>query len=191
MVLPAVLLVSTVLFAQGTTSQATATCNFDVNHQVVVEYQRFSVNSKTPAFGPEIPYDKVWAPGGKPMTLFTNVPVTIGGHEIPVGAYTLFVIPSPKQWKLVVSKNTDTSGRYDEQDDRVRIPMDYGQLDQPESQFMGYFPAEVKRFVGAARCRHSDTDFSLSLPTFRIEGSAISTIALCEGDCLDCTLYPA
>ena len=139
MVLPAVLLVSIALYAQGTTSQATATCNFDVNNQVVVEYQRCSVNSKAPAFGREIPYDKVWAPGGKPMTLFTNVPVTIGGHEIPVGAYTLFVIPSPKQWKLVVSRNTDTSGRYDEQDDLVRIPMDYGQLDQPESQFNIFF----------------------------------------------------
>ena len=139
MVLPAVLLLSPVLFAQGTTSQATATCNFDANRQVVIEYQGFNVNSKTPVLGREIPYDKVWAPGGKPMTLFTNVPVTISGHDIPVGAYTLFVIPSAKQWKLVVSKNTDTGGRYDEQDDLVRIPMDYGQLDQPESQFSIFF----------------------------------------------------
>jgi len=65
MVVPAVLLVSTVVLAQGTTSQATATCNFDANNQVVIEYQRFGVNSKTPVFGREIPYDKVWAPGGK------------------------------------------------------------------------------------------------------------------------------
>jgi len=85
LVLPALLLVSTVLLAQGTSSQATATCNFDANHQVVIEYQRFSFHSKTPVFGREIPYDKVWAPGGKPMTLFTNVPVMIGGQNIPVG----------------------------------------------------------------------------------------------------------
>jgi len=51
LVLPAQLLLATVLLAQGTTSQATATCNFDANNQVVVEYQRFSV----------IPTSRCWA----------------------------------------------------------------------------------------------------------------------------------
>jgi hypothetical protein len=137
--LSSVMLLTTLLFAQGTSSQATATCNFNANNQVVVEYNRFSVNSKQPAFGHEIPYEKVWAPGGKPMTLFINVPITIGGHDVPVGAYTLFVIPSQKEWKLVLSKSPDTSGRYNEQDDLVRIPMDHGQLDEPESQFSIFF----------------------------------------------------
>lgn len=139
LVLPVVLLLSAVVFAQGTSSQATATCNYDANNQLAIEYQRFSVNSKLPMFGREIPYDKIWAPGGKPMTLFTNVPITIGGHDLPVGAYTLFVIPSQKEWKLVVSKSTDTSGRYDEQSDLVRLPMDHGQLQEPEGQFSIFF----------------------------------------------------
>jgi|SRR5215469_4815993 len=139
LILPAQLLIATVLFAQGTTSQATATCNFNANDQVVVEYQRFSVNSKKAIFGHEIPYDKVWTPGGKPMTLFANVPVAIGGHEVPVGAYTLFVIPAQKDWTLVISKSTDTSGKYEEQDDLVRVPMDFGQLEQPEDQFSVFF----------------------------------------------------
>jgi hypothetical protein len=139
LILPSELLLATVLFAQGTTSQATAACNFDANDQVAVEYQRFSVNSKKPVFGHEIPYNKAWAPGGKPMTLFTNSAVIAGGHDIPVGAYTMFVIPSQKEWMLVISKSTDTSGRYDEQDDLIRIPMGYGQLDQPEGQFSIFF----------------------------------------------------
>jgi len=46
LVLTAIMLLTTLVFAQGTTSQATATCNFNVNDQVAVEYQRFSVNSK-------------------------------------------------------------------------------------------------------------------------------------------------
>ena len=139
LLLTAVMLLTTLVFAQGTTSQATATCNFNVNDQVAIEYQRFSVNSKKPVFGHQIPYDKVWSPGGKPMTLFTNIPVAIGGHGISAGAYTLFAIPSQKQWQLVVSKSTDTSGRYDEHDDFARIPMDYGQLEQPENQFSVFF----------------------------------------------------
>lgn len=137
---PAVsLLFCSSLFGQGTSSSATATCNFDSNKQVVVEYQRMTVNVKKPIFGQEIPYNKVWAPGGKPLTLFVNSPVTVGGRELPTGAYTMFVIPSEKQWTLVVSKSTDTSGRYEEGEDLVRVPMECGELSAPENEFSIYF----------------------------------------------------
>ena len=132
------------LLGQGTTSGATASCNFDSKKQVAVEYQRMTVNVKKPVFGEEIPYDKVWAPGGKPLALFLNSPVTIGGREIPTGAYTMFVIPSEKQWTLIVSKSTDTSGRYDEGEDLARVPMEYGKLSRPENEFSIYF-AHVAR----------------------------------------------
>jgi hypothetical protein len=139
LVLPAQLLLATVVLAQGTTSQATATCNFDANNQVVVEYQRFSVNSNKPVLGHEIPYGRVWAPGGKPMTLFRNSPIAVAGHDIPAGAYTLLVIPSQKEWTLVICKSADTSGRYDEKDDFLRVAMDFGQLDRAEDQFSIFF----------------------------------------------------
>jgi Protein of unknown function (DUF2911) len=126
-------------FGQGTTSGATAGCNFDSNKQVAVEYQRMTVNVKKPVFGEEIPYNKVWAPGGKPLTLFLNSPVTIGGKELVTGAYTMFVVPSEKQWTLIVSKSTDTSGGYDEGEDLVRVPMEHGELTTPENEFSIYF----------------------------------------------------
>jgi DUF2911 family protein len=111
------------LFGQGTTSGATASCNFGSNKQVAVEYQRMTVNARKPVFGQEIPYNKTWAPGGKPLTLFLSSPMTVGGKELSTGAYTMFVIPSEKQWTLIVSKSTDTSGKYDEAEDLVRVPM--------------------------------------------------------------------
>src|SRR5581483_5921771 len=82
----------------------------------------------------QIPFGKVWAPGGKPMTLFTNTSVQIGSRILPIGAYTLFLIPNSKQWTLVVSKSTDTSGAYDQEQDLVRVPMESGELPSPESQ---------------------------------------------------------
>lgn len=127
------------LFGQGTSSQATATCNFDADKQLAVEYQRMTVNAKRPVFGHQIPYGKVWAPGGKPLTLFTTTPVTIAGKELPTGAYTMFVIPTEKQWTLIVSKSTDTSGKYDRQEDLVRAPMETGELLSPENEFSIYF----------------------------------------------------
>jgi hypothetical protein len=126
-------------FSQGTSSNATATCNFDSTKQVAVEYQRIAVDVKKRVLGSEIRYGKVWAPGGKPMTMFTNSPVTVAGKDLPVGAYTLFVIPEENKWTLIVSKSTDTSGKYDEHDDLARIPMQFGELSVPESQFSVYF----------------------------------------------------
>lgn len=127
------------LFGQGTTSSATATCDFGSHKQIAVEYQRMAVNARKPVFGQEIPYNKVWVPGGKPLKLFLDSPVTLGGKELATGAYTMFVIPSDKQWTLIVSKSTDTSGKYDKEEDLVRVPMDYGVLPSLENEFSVYF----------------------------------------------------
>ena len=124
-------------FAQDAT--LTATCNFDEEKQLAVEYQRMSVNPKKFAFGRDLPYNKVWTPGKKPMTLFTNTPLNIGGNQLPAGAYTMFVMPAQKQWTLIISKSTDMSGAYDQQKDLARIPMESGELGSPESQFGVYF----------------------------------------------------
>jgi hypothetical protein len=64
--------------------------------------------------------------------MFTNTPVQVGSRELPIGAYTLFVVPNSKQWTLIVSKSTDTSGAYDQAQDLVRVPMDNGELPSPE-----------------------------------------------------------
>jgi hypothetical protein len=66
------------------------------------------------------------------MALFTNTPIQVGSRTLPIGAYTLFVVPNSKQWTLIVSKSTDTSGAYDPQQDLVRVAMDSGELPSPE-----------------------------------------------------------
>lgn len=129
------LLLACASVAQTSTPPATATCNFDSDKQLAAEYQRVLINPKKPLFGREIPSGKVWAPGGKPMTLFTNTAIQIGGTNLTAGAYTMFVIPTAKQWTLIISKSTDTSGKYDENMDLVRVPMDSGELPSPESEF--------------------------------------------------------
>ncbi len=132
-------LTTSIALAQGTSSNATASCNFDSIKQLTVEYQRISIDVKKKVLGHEIPYGKIWVPGGKPMTMFTNTPVTVAGKDLPVAAYTLFAIPDQKKWTLIISKSTDTSGKYDESDDLARVPMQFGELPSPESEFSVYF----------------------------------------------------
>jgi hypothetical protein len=67
------------------------------------------------------------------MTLFTNTPLQMHSTRLPIGAYTMFLIPDGKEWTLIVSKSTDMSGAYDSSQDVVRVRMDSGELPNPES----------------------------------------------------------
>ncbi len=134
-------------FGQSSTSSnpgaATATCNFNQQDQLAVRYQQVTVRKKERKekefLGHDVPYGKVWEPGEQPLTMFTNVAVSINGTSVPVGAYTLYLIPDRKEWTLIVSKNTDVKAPYDESKDLVRAPMKIGQLPAPESKFSVYF----------------------------------------------------
>jgi hypothetical protein len=119
------------LAQESSSATGTATCNFDDEKQLVIQYQRVVVNLKK-GVATQVPFGKVWAPGGKPMTLFANTAVQVGSRNLAIGAYTLFIIPSSRQWTLVVSKSTDMTGAYDEKNDLIRVPMDSGELPNAE-----------------------------------------------------------
>ena len=112
------LLSTAAVFAQD--SQTTS-CDFDDNMEVSVEYRTAA----------EEPHNgKVWMPGGAPLTLFTQVPLVLNNVTIPVGAYTMYVIPNRKDWTLIVSKNVTAGAKYDAAQDLVRAPMELGEIGQ-------------------------------------------------------------
>jgi hypothetical protein len=149
-----------ILWAQDDSSAASATCNFSEEKQLMVQYQRVPFNLKKP-LSSQMPFGKPWAPGGKAMTLFTNTPVQIGPRVLPAGAYTLFLIPASKQWTLIVSKSTETSGAYDETQDLIRIPMESGELPSPETSLTVLFehtsPQQCNIRVDADKTGHFAT----------------------------------
>jgi hypothetical protein len=109
-----------------------------VRHRCL-QLQPITVNTSKSVFGHEIPYNKVWAPGGRPMTMFLNHPIRVNGTQVPAGAYTMFLLPAENKWTLIISRSTDTSGRYDEHQDLLRVPMQWGALSSAESTFSVYF----------------------------------------------------
>ena len=42
------------------------------------------------------------------------MPVIVGGKEISDGAYTMFILPEARSWILIITRSTDTSGKYDQ-----------------------------------------------------------------------------
>ena len=90
-----------------------------------VIYSRPQLNGRK-IFGGLQDYGEVWRIGANEATeieFFKDV--TINNKKIKKGRYTLYAIPFPEKWTLIVNKDTDTWGsfRYDSSKDVVRIDL--------------------------------------------------------------------
>ena len=103
---------------------STASCYLDDGRQVFIRYNAVSTKSDKPVNG------KPWAPGGTPMTLFTEAPLAFGGVTIPLGAYTVYPIPEKGKWTLAVNKNVTPGSAYDEKQDLARSQMETDQVSE-------------------------------------------------------------
>jgi hypothetical protein len=118
------LTLSSICSAQQSDLSSTATCTLDDDRQVYIRYNAVSAKSD------KAPNGKPWAPGGAPMTLFTEAQLSFGGSTIPIGAYTVYPIPAKDKWTLVVNKNVTPGSTYDEKQDIVRATMETDQVEQ-------------------------------------------------------------
>lgn len=66
------------------------------------------------------------------MFFFTDTPLKIENSQIPMGAYSMYIVPQRNDWILVLNKNVKEGGKYDERLDLLRVPMQIGQLDDKE-----------------------------------------------------------
>lgn len=116
------------LAAQNGGNQSTTTCNLDDGRQVYIRYTPVSTKQERISNG------KPWAPGGTPMTLFTEAQLTLGSSMIPIGAYTVYPIPARGNWSIVVNKNVTTGSAYDEKQDVARAQMETAQVESASDQ---------------------------------------------------------
>ena len=115
-----VCLLSAASFAQDS---QTAYCDFTDGGEVSMRYN--------PTVKDEPRNGRVWSPG---ITLFVQVPLTLGGREIPLGAYTVLMIPDKKNWTLIVSKNVTSGAQYNSAEDVARAPMEIGEIPEATKQ---------------------------------------------------------
>ncbi|HVI07965.1 MAG TPA: DUF2911 domain-containing protein [Candidatus Binatia bacterium] len=105
--------------------QSTTTCTLEDGRQVYIRYNSATTKSDKPSNG------KPWTPGGSPMTLFTEAPLSFSGAEIPLGAYTVYPFPAKDRWSLAVNKNVTPGSPYDEKQDIARGQIETDQIPQP------------------------------------------------------------
>lgn len=110
--------------------------------QIAVDYSRPAMRGRT-IFGVVVPWNEVWRTGANEATRFTtSADLVLGGKTVPKGSYTLWTLPSPSGWKLIVNRQTRAPNGallwgtdYSPDSDVVRVDMKVEPLQQPVDRF--------------------------------------------------------
>jgi Protein of unknown function (DUF2911) len=75
--------------------------------RITVEYSRPRARGRTHLFGTEVPFGRVWTPGAnQSTTLAVSKDVSIDGHPVPKGKYSVWMAISAGDWDLVLDHDT-------------------------------------------------------------------------------------
>jgi len=87
-------------------------------------------------FGVLEKYGRVWRTGADEATEITfRKDGNFGGQPVKEGSYSLYTIPNPMEWTVILNKQTGQSGKtYDKNQDLLRIQVPSKKLDQPIEQ---------------------------------------------------------
>jgi hypothetical protein len=108
----------------GTLSPRDSVVGMVEGGSVSVAYGRPSMRGRR-IMGQVVPSGQVWRTGANEATHFrTDSSVLVGGMFVPAGSYTLWTIPGPDVWTLIINKQTGQWGTmYDPAQDLARIPV--------------------------------------------------------------------
>ena len=108
---------------------AQAPCKFSDGKTITVNYSSPRAKGRK-VFGELVPYGEVWRTGANEATTFvTDANLTVGGKDVPAGNYTIFTVPNPDKWMLIINKKTGEWGipyKY-EADELGRVDMTVSQ----------------------------------------------------------------
>jgi len=97
--------------------------------RITIDYGRPAKRGRV-IFGGLVPWGEVWRTGADLATHFTtDRALTLNGLLVPVGTYTLYTLPSPAGWQLIVNRQTGQLGLiYNAAADFGRVAMTTAQL---------------------------------------------------------------
>ena len=116
---------------------AKADCKFADGKTIHTDYSSPRMRGRK-IFGDLVPYGEPWRAGANEATTFViDTDVTIAGKAVPRGSYTLFALPTPDSWQLIISKQTGEWGipYPGEEFDLARVPMKLSKLAAPLENF--------------------------------------------------------
>jgi hypothetical protein len=116
---------------------ASASCDLGGGKTIKTDYSSPRLKGRK-MIGGENPYGEVWRTGANEATTFVaSSDVVVGGKPVPAGSYTIFTVPNPDKWTLIINKKTGEWGipyKY-ESDELARIDMKVSKLPSPLENF--------------------------------------------------------
>ena len=88
---------------------------------MLVCYGRPSARGRTMIGGENVPYGRLWRTGAnEPTTLHVPFAAEIAGIAVEPGSYSLYTIPDPSAWTVIVNRSTTQWGEEGAYTDAVR-----------------------------------------------------------------------
>lgn len=116
---------------------ASASCDLGAGKTIKTDYSSPRLKGRK-MIGGENPYGEVWRTGANEATTFvTSGDVVVGGKTVPAGSYTIFTVPNPDKWVLIINKKTGEWGipyNY-ESDELARVDMKVSTLPSSVEDF--------------------------------------------------------
>lgn len=104
--------------------------------RISVDYSRPSKRGRV-VFGGLVPWNEVWRTGANVATQFsTDRALILNGTRVSAGSYTLFTIPRPDGWTLIINRETGQPGTdHDPSQDLARLTLKVETLNEPVERF--------------------------------------------------------
>lgn len=105
--------------------------------KIIVDYGRPGVKGRK-IFGELVPYNQVWRAGANSSTKITfGQAVNFGGKTVAAGTYGLFIVPTEKEWKVILNKDFQQWGAYtyDPKQDVVDVTVPVNKLADKQEWF--------------------------------------------------------
>jgi hypothetical protein len=140
---------------------------------VTLAGQTITINYHAPSLrnrhlgGPEIvPWNTIWRTGANDATtLITPIPLHIGTLLVPAGTYTIYSLPTPTKWMLIVNKQTGQWGtEYKPEMDLGRVEMKPHTLPGAQ-EVMSISFDDIKKDSAELHIRWETTDESVKVST--------------------------
>jgi hypothetical protein len=106
---------------------------FQVGSAVVkLCYGRPSARGRTMIGGEAVPFGRLWRTGAnEPTMIHTSGPIVVAGVPVPAGSYSIYSIPDPKSWQIIVNRSITQWGE------------EHGYTDAVKAQEVGHGAADA------------------------------------------------
>lgn len=84
-------------------------------------YGRPAARGRKMLGGPPVPFGRLWRTGAnEPTTIISTAPIEVAGIAVPAGRASLYTVPGPETWEIIVNASTSQWGIESAYDDAIR-----------------------------------------------------------------------